>query len=459
MSPVDLAVIGAGPAGMSAAIAAREAGLRVLVVDEQPQPGGQIFRAIGRADASRLHVLGPDYAKGAELVAAFRTCGAEYLPGALLWNVEREGAGPLLLDVSTSSGSRRIPAANLLVATGAVERPVPVPGWTLPGVTTAGALQIMLKAHGSVAEGAVLAGAGPLLLLLAQQMVAAGAPPRAVVEIGPANRLARALPQLPAALRGWRYLAKGARLLAAIRRAGVPIHTGARGFEILGETEARGVRFTSGGKVVEIATEHVALHMGVVPNQQLTRMLRCEHDWQPSQQAFVPRIDATCATTESGVYVAGDGGGIGGAAAAALQGRFVALTIALHAGRDVPASEMAALRAALARDRAVRPFLEALYAPAEEVLTPADATVICRCEEVTAGTIRASLKDGAPGPNQLKAFLRCGMGPCQGRTCGPAVSALVARARGISEGEAGYFRIRPPLKPLPLSELAAIAEE
>ena len=459
MSPVDLTIIGAGPAGMSAAIAARQVGLRVLVVDEQPQPGGQIFRAIGRADASRLHVLGHDYAKGAELVSAFQGCGAEYLPGALLWNVEREGAGPLLLDVSTSSGSRRIPAANLLVATGAVERPVPVPGWTLPGVTTAGALQIMLKAHGSVAEGAVLAGAGPLLLLLAQQMVAAGAPPRAVVEIGPANRLGRALPHLAGPLRGWRYLAKGAKLLATIRRAGVPIHKGAGGFEILGEAAARGVRFTSGGKVVEIATEHVALHMGVVPNQQLTRMLRCEHDWHPSQQAFVPRIEATCATTEPGVYVAGDGGGIGGAAAAALQGRFVALTIALHAGRDVPASELAALRAALARDRAVRPFLEALYAPAEEVLAPADTTVICRCEEVTAGTIRASLKDGAPGPNQLKAFLRCGMGPCQGRTCGPAVSALVARARGISEGEAGYFRIRPPLKPLPLSELAAIAEE
>ena len=107
----------------------------------------------------------------------------------------------------------------------------------------------------------------------------------------------------------------------------------------------------------------------------------------------------------------------------------------------------------------MRPFLEALYAPAEEILNPSDETVICRCEEVTAGAIRNALRDGAPGPNQLKAFLRCGMGPCQGRTCAPAVTALAARMRRVPEDEVGAFRVRPPLKPLPLAELARIAVE
>jgi NADPH-dependent 2,4-dienoyl-CoA reductase/sulfur reductase-like enzyme len=454
----QLAVIGAGPAGMAAATEASRQGLSVIVLDEQAQPGGQIYRAIEQASPQRLAVLGADYAKGSALAAGFRASGADYLPSTLLWNAEHKD-GHFLLDLSTGAGSRRISASRLLVATGAVERPVPVPGWTLPGVTTAGALQILLKAHGGVAQGAVLAGAGPLLLLLAQQMIAAGVAPRAVVEIGPANRLRRALPFLPRALAGWRYLVKGAGMLRALRQAGVAWYQGASGFWIEGSGEATAVHFEIAGEAHRIECSQVALHMGVVPNPQLTRMLRCEHDWHPTQQAFVPRTDVFFETSEAGVFVAGDGAGIGGAASAALRGQLVALRIAALEGVRGAEARIPAIRRRLKRDAAVRPFLEALYAPAEEVLNPADTTLVCRCEEVTAGAIRQAVAGGAPGPNQLKAFLRCGMGPCQGRTCGPAVTALVARTRGVSEAEAGYFRIRPPLKPLPLSELADIAED
>ncbi|WP_330848839.1 (2Fe-2S)-binding protein [Mangrovicoccus ximenensis] len=112
------------------------------------------------------------------------------------------------------------------------------------------------------------------------------------------------------------------------------------------------------------------------------------------------------------------------------------------------------LEAALKADAAIRPFLEALYAPAEEVLRPADTVTVCRCEEVTAGAIRKAADLGAPGPNQVKSFLRAGMGPCQGRVCGLVVAALIAERRGTTMDETGYFRIRPPLKPLKLEELA-----
>lgn len=453
---IDVAVIGAGPAGLAAATEARAQGLSVLVIDEQPRPGGQIYRAIETAPETRRVLLGPDYVQGQDLVSAFRGSGAEYAPGTLLWNAEIE-VGRILLHVSTPAGSRSLSARHLVVATGALERPVPVPGWTLPGVTTAGALQILLKAHGGVAGGAVLAGSGPLLLLLARQMVDAGTPPRAVVEVG--GNLRRALQHLPRAVRGWRYLAKGAAMMAALRRAGVPVYHGASGFAIEGEDEARAVRFTTRRRSHHIEADQVALHMGVVPNLQLTRMLRCEHTWDPSPQAFRPVTDDWLETSQPRVFVAGDGAGIGGATAAALRGQLVALRIAEQGGVTGPSARLQALRRELAQDATVRPFLEALYAPVEEILAPDDATIICRCEEVTAGAIRRALVDGAAGPNQLKAFLRCGMGPCQGRTCGPAVTALVARTRGIPEAQAGAFRVRPPLKPLPLSEMAQIATE
>src|SRR5690606_33724475 len=138
--------------------------------------------------------------------------------------------------------------------------------------------------------------------------------------------------------------------------------------------------------------------------------------------------------------------------AAALQGRLVALSIS---GGD-PA-RIARLRTALARDAAIRPFLEALYAPAPEVLAPADDTIICRCEEVTAGTIRATVDLGAPGPNQVKSMLRTGMGPCQGRVCGLAVAGIIAARKGEDPQVTDYYRIRPPLKPIPLAELAGFA--
>jgi len=202
----------------------------------------------------------------------------------------------------------------------------------------------------------------------------------------------------------------------------------------------------------------VALHQGVVPNQQITRLLRCDHRWNGSQRCFVPELDEFGETSVAGVYVAGDGGGIGGAAAAALQGRLVARRIAQKAGRRT-VGEIAGLMAELRREMSIRPFLETLYAPAAAVLSPSDETMICRCEEITAGQIREAVDLGAPGPNQVKSFLRSGMGPCQGRMCGLAVTEIIAERRDEPPSLVDYYRIRPPLKPLALSELAALRSD
>lgn len=452
MTHYDVAIIGAGPAGMAAAIEASAAGLATVVLDEQAMPGGQIYRAIEAADAERLRILGEDYAEGKLLVAEFRNSRATYIAGATVWN-----ANPALaVNYSKDGRALELAASSLVIASGAIERPSPIPGWTLPGVMTAGACQIMLKAHGLVEDEIVFIGSGPLLWLVAAQMIAAGRRPTAIVETVPVTRYVAAALKLPLNLTALKYLRKGARMMSIVRRTGVPVYRDATEIMISGTDRATAVTFQSGGRVHRIEADLFALHQGVVPNQQLTRLLRCDHDWDERQRCFVPRRDEYGETTVADVYVAGDGGGIGGARAAALQGRITGRRIAERFGR--PGAEGSGLRSALRRETAIRPLLETLYAPAEAIRAPAASTIICRCEEVTAGRIREAVDLGASGTNQVKSFLRSGMGPCQGRMCGLAVTEIIAERKGEAPSLVDYYRVRPPLKPLPLTELALFGD-
>lgn len=457
MRRIDLAIIGAGPAGMAAAATAAEAGLSVCLLDEQPRAGGQIYRDVERAAGLRGDILGKDYTGGAQLVAGLRAGGIMHLAGAVVWAVE-EG---FRIFYTQGGAAAQIEARRVLLATGALERPMPLPGWTLPGVMTAGAGQILLKQSGVLARRAVLVGSGPLLYLIAAQMVRAGTPPLALVETQTHADMIRAMRHLGGALRGWRYLLKGLALLSEIMRARVPRYTGATRIAIEGEKRAEAVTFESRGRDRRIDCDTVFLHHGVVPNTQAARSLGVSHRWRSDQASFSPALDAWGGTDVPGVYIAGDGAGIGGAQAAAIAGRLSALRLAEEAGRLSPAARdrrAAPMRAALARDLAARPFLDAAYPPFAGALSPADTTIVCRCEEVTAGAIRGHARLGCLGPNQAKAFGRAGMGPCQGRYCGLSVTALLVEANGRSPDETGYYRIRPPLKPVTLGELAAMQD-
>jgi NADPH-dependent 2,4-dienoyl-CoA reductase/sulfur reductase-like enzyme len=184
-----------------------------------------------------------------------------------------------------------------------------------------------------------------------------------------------------------------------------------------------------------------------------------EHRWDDLQQCFYPVVDDWGGTDVDGIFIAGDGAGIGGAKVAEIAGRMAGLSIAEDLGR-ISKSERdtlaAPLRRARAREMAIRPFLDTAYPPYRDALIPADATIVCRCEEVTAGDIRGYARLGCLGPNQTKAFGRPGMGPCQGRYCGLTVTTLLAEANGQTPDDTGYYRIRPPLKPVTLGELAAM---
>lgn len=458
MEQVDLVVIGAGPAGMVAAATAAGAGLSVALLDEQPAPGGQIYRAVASGGAARGDILGTDYLDGAAFAQDLRASTVRHLASAVVWEIAPQAGG---FEISYSQAHRpaQIAAKRLLLATGALERPVPVPGWTLPGVMTAGAGQILLKASGVVAPRATLAGSGPLLYLLAVQMARAGTPPLALIETQSWRDQLAAAAKLASGLRSWRTLLKGLGLLAELRRHGIRRVTGARNLEIIGTDHAEGVRFTSKGRTQQITCDTVLLHQGVVPNTQASRALGLAHDWHDGQRAFVPRTDAWGESTQQGIFIAGDGAGIAGAKAASAAGKLAGLQIAHQLGAVDQANRDRLARPAarvLNAERSLRPFLEAAYPVAGQVLAPADATLICRCEEVTAGDVRKWATLGCKGPNQTKAFGRVGMGPCQGRFCGLTVTEILACSHNMAQSEIGAYRIRMPLKPITLGELCAL---
>jgi len=452
----DCAIVGAGPAGLAAADVLGAEGCKVALLDEQPAAGGQIYRGIATADAKRRQVLGEDYAAGAALLGALAHDSVGHLAEATVWEVAAERR----ISYSVNGKAQSLKASQILIATGATERPMPFPGWTLPGVMTAGAGQILLKTAGLLPPSpCVLAGSGPLLLLLANQYLAAGLKLDAIVETTPRGNLGKALPHALGALRGHRILRKGLKLLAGLRKAAVPHYRRATDLVAEGAEAVEALAFTADGRRRRLDCTSLMIHNGVVPNVQIGRSLNLEHDWDDLQLCWRPRVDDFGGTSLAGIRIAGDGAAIGGAEASAEAGRLAALAMLADLGKITAAERDNRARKALAAYRALaggRPFLDALYAPAPAFLAPPDETIVCRCEEVTAGTLRGFVDLGCLGPNQAKSFGRPGMGPCQGRYCGLTVSSVIAAKRGVPMAEVGYYRLRPPLKPITLGELASM---
>ena len=460
----DLLVVGAGPAGLAAATLAAKLGVDTVLLDEQAAPGGQIYRAITTTPVTDRSILGEDYWHGATLVPPFQQSGARYVPGATVWAVAQrtapESAEGFEVAYSVAGEARIVHARRLLLATGAQERPFPIPGWTLPGVITAGAAQILLKSSGVVpSDRTVLAGCGPLLYLVAWQYLNAGVKVDALLETTPPGRMGQALPKVWGFLRS-PYLGKGLKLLRAVKAA-VPIVKGVTALEALGDGKLQNVRYTAGGVTKILPADQLMLHQGVVPNVNLSRAVGVAHRWNEALDCWEPEVDGWGTTAVDGIGMAGDGAGIAGAVAAEHRGRLAALQAAHLLGRiDARKrdSEAAAPREALARAVRGREFFDTLYKAPEAFRRPTGDTIVCRCEEVTAAQVRETVKLGCSGPNQMKAFLRCGMGPCQGRFCGLTVAEIIAEERGVPTEEVGYYRLRFPTKPLTLGELASLPQ-
>ncbi len=460
MNAIDVAVIGAGPAGLAAATRCREFGLDVALYDEQTGSGGQIYRGITRSPLIRPEVLGADYWQGAPLVRAFEKSGAVHVPSATVWSATVSDVG-IALGVAVGAAGQRsarvVQARAVILATGAMERPFPIPGWTLPGVIGAGGAQILLKTAGVVPQGrTVLAGSGPLLWLLAWQYLHAGVSIEAMLDTTPRGRLRKALRHAPDFARS-PYFTKGRELVRDVRRD-IKVIEYVTALAIEGDFAARTTRYTVDGVDHTIPVDQVLLHQGVVPDVNLAQAAGCALAWNPAQACFAPIIDAWGGSTVAGLYVAGDGAGIAGAQAAVPRGRLAALAVANALGRINHGTRDSIARRDR-RDLAIamrgRAFLDALYCPADAFMRPMGSTLVCRCEEVDAQTVIGLARQGCAGPNQMKAYVRCGMGPCQGRFCGLTVNALIAHEQQRDPAEVGYYRLRFPAKPVTLEEMAA----
>lgn len=446
----ELVVIGGGPAGLAAAALAARAGLSTVLFDENPGVGGQIYRAITSTPVKNRAILGEDYWDGAALADEAKASGALIVNGATVWSLDRQR----LVGVSIGGKARVIEASRVIIATGSQERPFPIPGWTLPGVMTAGAAQTALKAQGLVVGGrTVLAGGGPLLWLLAAQTLRAGGKIDAILDTTPRRNWLHAAVHLPDfALSP--YLAKGLALLREVR-AKVPVHR-VDTIEAVGTDRVREVVFSGAGGTRSLPVDLLLLHQGVVPNVNLANAAGVAHAWNDRQLCFVPVLDADFGSSVPGIAVAGDGAGIAGGTAATERGRIAAIAVVRALKPDVVVPDTQAIRQRLQREEMGRAFLDCLNRPADAFRLPEGDTIACRCEEVTAQQVRETAQMGCEGPNQMKAFLRCGMGPCQGRLCGLTVTELIAAERKTTHDEVGYYRLRPPVKPITLAELASL---
>ncbi len=445
----DVLVIGGGPAGLSAALAARQAGASVLLLDERPQSGGQFYKPLAPSQSATTST-DRQFADGLALTRAVEAAGVQLHQGAQVWAAFSATEVGVLID----GRSTVVHCRQLVLAPGAYERPAPFPGWTLPGVMTTGAAQTLARAY-RVAPGqrVLVAGNGPLNLQLAAELLAGGATVVAVLESAARPSLAQVRPLWHAARTAPDLLWQGARYLRQLRAHQVPVlwqHTvtGAEGGERVRRVAAAGPEGT-----VSFEADTLCLGYGFVPSTELARMLGCEHRVVDRHLGYLATVTAEDgATSVPGVFVVGDGADLGGSRVALARGTLAGAAAARQLGlvATTPDDTHRRLQRALQFQQA----LWSLYAaPPVSLAAVSDDTLLCRCEEITFGSVREQIRAGRDTLASLKRNTRLGMGRCQGRYCANTAAKLVSEMTGRAPEPEQYFAPRLPAKPVPAGAL------
>lgn len=440
MKPI--VIVGAGPAGISAARTLLDHGITPCLVDESLRGGGQIYRrqpANFQRSAKQLYGFEAGKAEAVHRTLDELAPLVDYRPQTLVWNAE-DGR----LDMLSNGHAMSVEYTQLIVATGATDRILPVPGWTLPGVYSLGAAQIALKYQGcAIGERVALCGSGPLLYLVAYQYAKAGAKVVAVLDSAPFSAQCRALPAL---LGQPLTLLKGLYYRAWLTAHGIPVHQGVSLTQIDGEQRVSSIRWGN----QKLDCDAVAFAHALRSETQLADLLGCEFEWNALNRAWLPQRDSAGRSSVNGVYLAGDGAGIMGADAAQMAGERAALALLQDTGIAVDPRRAAVLEQQLAGIQRFRHGLETAFPfPAQWAAQAPDNLILCRCEEVSVGDVRAVVDEGHWEINRVKAHCRVGMGRCQGRMCGLAAAEIVAERSGRGIENVGRLRGQAPIKPLP----------
>ena len=456
-------VVGGGPAGLSAAAVIAEAGVDAVLLDERPKLGGQFFKQPGPKRSIDEAALDRQYRAGRELAARVRAAGVTVISGAVVWGAFR----PDLLTARGEGCSWVLRPRRLVLAAGAHERGVPIPGWTLPGVMTAGAAQTLLRSSQTApGERVLLSGNGPLNLQVAAELVEAGVEVAALVEQADLRLRANLAAGAGLLLSAPELAAKGFSYRAVLARARVPVFDRSSVVEIRGGGRVESAVTASldrAGKPIpgterEIEADAVCLGYGFIPANEIPRALGCRHRFDPQSGTLVTVRTRTGRTSIPAVWAAGDAGGVEGAYAAQAGGALAgAEVLADLRGESLDRRPAFGGRAGrrLRRHRRFQKALRLLYrAPLLTTQLADAATVVCRCESVTLGELHAAASGGAASAGAVKRLTRAGMGKCQGRYCSPSILALAARASGRPLDEMSGFAPQAPVRPVEIAEAA-----
>lgn len=447
MKTYELVIIGAGPAGLSAASKALESGVTPMIIDENAKAGGRIYaQSTLKEDGFNTKIR----KKAGQLLNSG-------LSGAMFANKEQVlGIFPdNTILMTRKDGTARIKYKSLIIAPGARELSIPFPGWTLPGVMTSGCAQTMIKTQGLFPDKAVVAGTGPLQLILADQIIKAGGKVLAFVETG---SMLSWLKESPALFGHWGLAAELSGCMMNLIKNRVPLYFGsmvsaAKGQAKLQEVEISRIR---GGLKKNIDTDVLCIGYGFLPSHELSLAAGARQEFVNGR--WIPVCDPYMQTSVDGVFVAGDSAGINGARMAEFQGALAGVGAAKYLGQISGQAADKHRRSVLKKIRKEEKLKEAfdriMQVPGNVWNLAEDDTIICRCEDLVLEELKGKLKESGGDINEFKRLSRAGMGLCQGRTCATYIKYILAQSSGKDIDQTGVLTPRPPFKPVTLGQIA-----
>ena len=458
----DVLIVGAGAAGMSAAIRIAEAGASVAVADERSEPGGQFFKQLASSHSfTNNKPSDSQYRDGALLIDRLKNTDAQFINAATVWGTFRDNAGNMEICVTAGPKSYIVRTQKIVLAAGAFESVPVFPGWTLPGVMTTGAAQSLVRAY-RVAPGqkVLISGNGPLNLHLAYELISAGVDVVAVAESAPPPFPRRCLAGIRAMASSPSLILRGVHYLTALRKHRVPLHYGHHILRADGEERVRFAtiaKIDRGGKLLpntekRYEVDTVCVGYALHPSNELARSLGCKHD-VAKPGLVVPVRDENGQSDIPGVYVIGDGSVLGGAHVAMAEGRLAAQAV-LESLLINGLTSSRLDRRTLRRHRRFQRNLWSIYG-APEVAPALPDTPICRCEMITTDTIKTLIESGVQDMGSIKRLSRAGMGLCQGRYCQKQIAILLNNMTGNALENEEMFAPQLPVKPTLIKNVAA----